>query len=81
MKNNEWLINKDANTITHITHGIIFTIEQGELTNIENIPPTVTSKQLPLLIKEATLQYKHQKARTPKLNMPPKRATLSLKKS
>jgi hypothetical protein len=81
MKTDKWIVDKSVGIVKHI-NGLMVSIEDGEVSNIEFIPASVTTKELPKLIDEALRAYKNNNMDTPAATQiyTPRKPVLGLKK-
>ena len=81
MSKDDWSVNKTTGVVKHVS-GLILSMKDGELMNIEYLPPSLSTRQLPILIDEALLVYNNSNNNiTPQSPVyVPKKAILSLKK-
>lgn len=63
MKKNQWVVNKSTGIVRH-SSGLTLSLERGAVVNIDVIPPSITTRDLPSLIDDGLLAYRQHKTET-----------------
>lgn len=81
MSTDNWSVDKRAGIVKHVS-GLTLEFEHGELVNIEAVPGSIKTHELPRLIDDGLMAYKNHKSEPVPATQSymPKRTVLALKK-